>query len=90
MGAAPKVGKKRAMEVARTTVGVMALSPVDCVVSIEGDLGFTYGVSEFRSHDRRTEKQGSYLRVWRNNGGSDWHVVLDLVVSTPADSSGTD
>jgi ketosteroid isomerase-like protein len=90
MGEAPKVGKKRAMGVARTTVGVMALTPVDCVVSTECDLGFTYGASEFRTYDLRTKEQGSYLRAWRKNGAGDWHVVLDLVVSIPAESSGTD
>jgi hypothetical protein len=38
-------------------------------VSAAGDLGYTYG---------RAGDQGTYLRVWRNDGTAGWHIVADI------------
>ena len=38
-------------------------------VSAAGDLGYTYG---------HVGDQGTYLRVWRNDGTSGWHIVADI------------
>ncbi len=38
-------------------------------VSAAGDLGYTYG---------HAGDQGTYLRVWRNDGKTGWHIVADM------------
>ncbi|MBW8881191.1 MAG: nuclear transport factor 2 family protein [Asticcacaulis sp.] len=38
-------------------------------VSAAGDLGYTYG---------HAGNQGTYLRVWRNDGEAGWHIVADI------------
>ena len=45
-------------------------TPQGAFVSASGDLGYTYGIA-------KTEREGGYLRVWRNQDGS-WKVAYDL------------
>jgi ketosteroid isomerase-like protein len=45
-------------------------------VSRSGDLGYTYGTYEVADATKVTE-QGSYVRIWKNEGGG-WQIVLDV------------
>ncbi len=38
-------------------------------VSAAGDLGYTFG---------HADAQGTYVRVWRNDGKAGWHIVADI------------
>jgi ketosteroid isomerase-like protein len=56
-----------ATAIAKRPAGVWARDFIK--VSASGDLGYTYG---------HAGDQGTYLRVWRNDGDAGWHIVADI------------
>ena len=49
-------------------------------VSKSGDLGYTYGIYEFKTTDQNSIPliaKGTYITVWKKQIGSTWKVVLD-------------
>jgi ketosteroid isomerase-like protein len=67
----------------RTTLsrhkGTFAWKLGDTAVSHSADLGYAYGVVEFKPADSpNAAKTYNYLRIWKRERGKDWKVVLDL------------
>jgi len=52
----------------------------DVGISNSVDLGYAYGVVEFKPADAsKPSKTYNYLRIWKREARSDWKVVLDLL-----------
>jgi len=49
-------------------------APLDAGVAGSGDLGYSFG------HAGVSEDSTSYLRIWRRQAGSEWKIVLDVVI----------
>jgi len=62
-------------------------TPVYADISSAGDLGYTSGTFEFRSHDkngRPTVDYGKYTSIWKKQSDGSWKVVLDMGNASPA------
>src|ERR1041385_5630384 len=79
---APALGKQRALEVVSSRLGNLSWQPTMADVSTSGDLGYTCGTFEFKSHGVLVE-HGSYVRVWKKIG-RDWQIVMDVASPDPA------
>src|SRR5579884_1338228 len=53
---------------------------VKAEVSASGDLGYTYGYYQMRSHTAQGEvsREGKYTTIWRKQPDGSWKVVLDI------------
>ena len=80
----PQIGKAAARAKLSGTSGRLTWKPSGGEVARSGDLGVTYGVSEFLPGIVQgvSPNAGSYVRIWRRQGGA-WKVVLDLVLQFP-------
>jgi len=62
-------------------------TPTDGVMSPTGDMGYTWGHYEGRSHDPDGNPKvttGRYLTIWRKEPDGSWKVVLDASSDEPA------
>jgi len=80
----PQIGKAAMRATLSGTTGRLTWKPSGGEVARSGDLGVTYGVSEFLPGNVQgvSPNPGSYVRIWRRQGGA-WKVVLDLVLQFP-------
>jgi ketosteroid isomerase-like protein len=51
---------------------------LDANAAPSGDMGFTYGVCEFRNKEGRNQKT-VYVRIWKRQVSGEWKVVVDLL-----------
>ena len=61
-------------------------APVGEDMSASGDLGYTWGTYEFRSHDqagKETVSYGKYTTIWKKQKDGKWKIVLDMGNSSP-------
>jgi ketosteroid isomerase-like protein len=61
-------------------------SPVSGVIADSGDLGYSWGIFEFRSKDKGgTERveHGKYLTIWKKQADGSWKVAVDMGNSGP-------
>ncbi len=64
-------------------------TPTDAMMSPGGDMGYTWGHYEGRSHDTDGNAKvttGRYLTVWRKEPDGSWKVVLDSSSEEPVES----
>ena len=62
-------------------------TPTDGVMSPAGDMGYTWGHYEGRSHDADGNTKvttGRYLTIWRKAPDGSWKVLLDASQNEPA------
>lgn len=62
-------------------------TPTDAVMSPSGDMGYTWGHYEGRSHDADGNPkvtEGRYLTIWRKESDGSWKVMLDASNDEPA------
>jgi len=78
---APAVGKNTALSLVSARLGNLSWQVTAADISASGDLGYTYGVFEFKSGSAASE-HGSYVHVWKNHNGK-WKVVLDIMSPDP-------
>lgn len=78
---APAVGKNAALNLVSARLGTLSWQVTMADISASGDLGYTYGIFEFKSGSAAPE-QGSYVRVWKKQNGK-WKVVLDVLSPDP-------
>ena len=92
----PVVGKEVLPVVLSSVSGILTLNPAAAGVSLSGDLGYTYGISEIKKNEAgggpekaRDEvrssqiESSSYLRIWRKTAEGKWLLALDLAVPIP-------
>jgi len=78
---APAVGKNTALSLVSARLGNLSWQVTAADISASGDLGYTYGVFEFKSGSAASE-HGSYVHVWKKQNGK-WKVVLDIMSPDP-------
>ncbi len=78
---APAVGKNTALSLVSSRLGNLSWQVTAADISASGDLGYTYGVFEFKSGSAGPE-HGSYVHVWKKQNGK-WKVVLDIMSPDP-------
>ena len=76
-GAFPVTGKEAVRAALSEKQGVMNWQPTKADVSGSGDLGYTYGLYDFKGGSG--SENGNYLRIWRRQANGKWKVVLDLL-----------
>ena len=79
--AAPAVGKKAALNLISASLGTLSWQPTMTDISQSDDLGYAYGVFEFKSGSAEPE-HGSYVRVWKKRSVK-WEVVMDVMSPDP-------
>jgi ketosteroid isomerase-like protein len=60
--------------------------PVYADMAASGDLGYTYGIFEFRSKDKEgnpSVEYGKYVSIWKKQKNGSWRVVMDMGNSSP-------
>lgn len=84
-GSPPIYGKLAVMENARAIVAEdefsLAWEPLDAVVALSGELGYTWGNYELGGVDEFGELysvEGKYVSIWRLRANGDWQVILDI------------
>lgn len=77
---APAVGKNVALTLISTRLGTLSWQVTMADLSASGDLGYTYGVFEFKSG--AAAERGSYVHVWKKQSGK-WKVVMDIMSPDP-------
>jgi ketosteroid isomerase-like protein len=77
----PAIGRTAALVLVSASAGKLTWKPAATDISTSGDLGYTYGSFEL-NHDALVER-GSYVRMWKRQGGG-WKLVLDVLSPDPA------
>ncbi len=65
----------------------LSWTPTDAVMGPGGDMGYTWGHYEGRSHDEDGKERvttGRYMTIWRREPDGNWKVVLDASNEEPA------
>ena len=77
-GNIPFIGRSASEEALKKMSGKLKSQPIGGDVSRAGDLGYTHGTYEISDAADKVVERGSYVRIWRNQGGA-WRVVLDVI-----------
>ena len=85
MNAFPVSGKEAVRAALSEKTGRLTWQPIAAEVSGSGDLGYTYGISEFKGSgaDNSPADSSSYVKIWRKRPGDTWKVALDIAVPIP-------
>jgi ketosteroid isomerase-like protein len=76
-GNLPFIGREASTGSLSSVKGQFKSEPINAEVSRAGDLGYTHGTYEITGGAKKVVEHGSYLRIWRKQGGV-WQVVLDV------------
>ena len=76
-GNLPYIGRSVSANALETVKGTVNWTPRDGDVSRSGDLGYTRGTYEITDATSQVTERGSYVRIWKNEGGV-WRIVLDV------------
>jgi len=79
--AEPAIGKSAAAALMPEAGRALTWTPTSADVSKSGDLGYSYGTFELNTRGV-TLQHGSYVRVWKKQGGK-WRVVVDVMSPDP-------
>ncbi|MGH9602883.1 MAG: DUF4440 domain-containing protein [Terriglobales bacterium] len=80
----PKTGKPAMRAALSGSAGRLTWKPSGGEAAQSGDLGVTYGVTEFLAGSVQgvSPSTGSYVRIWRRQDAG-WKVVVDVVIQLP-------
>ncbi len=79
----PITGKKHALK-ALAQLSVLVSGGLEGAgLSKDGDLAYSYGMGTMGRLEKEQRSPATYLRLWRNDGGTSWKLMLDLVVPLP-------
>lgn len=76
-GNLPYIGRSVSANALESVKGTVNWTPRDGDVSRSGDLGYTRGTYEITDATNKVSERGSYVRIWKNEGGV-WRIVLDV------------
>jgi ketosteroid isomerase-like protein len=54
-------------------------SPIQGGMASSGDLGYVYGTASWTESKEGNEVHANYARIWKNEDGSRWKIVLEVV-----------
>ncbi|HEX8846725.1 MAG TPA: nuclear transport factor 2 family protein [Pyrinomonadaceae bacterium] len=83
MNAFPLLGKKATRDALAAKPQTITWQTTKGDVSQSGDLGYTYGLYEFKAGEGERAESGNYLRIWKKQADGKWRVVLDLLNPVP-------
>jgi hypothetical protein len=81
-GKFPFVGKPAARS-AFAVAGALAWQPAKADVSRTGDLGYTYGMAQWKAPGAAKVEYSNYVRLWKRQAGGAWRVVLEVFAPCP-------
>jgi len=83
-GADPAAGKDAVRTLLAGQKGTMTWEPDHALLSQAGDLGVTYGTyDQSAAGPEGKPEKGSYLRIWKQQAGKTWKLVLDITSPPP-------
>lgn len=78
-----KISKgKKSWEERKPDSSLIIWEPIFADISVSGDFGYTTGPSEYYASRKPGERayDGSYITVWKKQGGGDWKMGIDIGV----------
>jgi ketosteroid isomerase-like protein len=79
----PFIGKQAMQAALSAQTGLLKWNPAKSDVAKAGDLGYTYGIAEFKAPNASETEYFNYLRIWRKQAQGTWKVVLDAFNPCP-------
>lgn len=79
----PFIGKQAMRAALSEQAGLLKWQPAKADVSRAGDLGYTYGIAEFKGQGAAKTGYFNYLRIWKRQARGGWKVVLDVFNPCP-------
>jgi ketosteroid isomerase-like protein len=79
----PFIGKQALGEALAELKGALAWQPAKADASSAGDLGYTYGIAEFKPKGASKTEYFNYMRVWKKQSNGSWKMALDVFNSCP-------
>lgn len=76
-GNLPFIGRTPSANALGLVKGQVKWTATSGAASRSGDLGYTYGTYEISDDATKVTEKGSYVRIWKNEGGG-WQIVLDV------------
>jgi ketosteroid isomerase-like protein len=73
----PYLGRAMIRSCLEVHPGVAVWQPIDVRASRSGDLGYVYGLAQFRPDGRSDLIESCYLRVWQPIDG-EWQILIDV------------
>lgn len=80
-GAEPVTGKQAIVESMTPLTGTLSWTPQQEAISRSGELGYTWGMYEYRS--TKGVSFGKYVTVWRKQPDGSWKAVVDIGNQSP-------
>ena len=82
----PAVGLIDALQLIKNENYQAIWYPDNYGISKSGDLGFTYGTSEYieSGNNKEVTKRSAYLRIWKKVPSGNWQLVLDITNPFPS------
>lgn len=77
-GSPPTVGTAAAQEILEKRGGRVTWLPAAQRASASGDLGYTYGLLEWRAQPKAAPDTSAFVHIWRRMPGQKWQLVLDI------------
>ena len=88
MGDAPVFGRDAIFKsMADSPPGQLLWKPVGADLARSGELGYTWGTYEFRTHDaadKPVTHHGKYVTVWKKQRDGSWKFTVDIGNTNPA------
>jgi ketosteroid isomerase-like protein len=81
-GRFPLVGKPAARPIF-SAGGALAWQPAKADVSRSGDLGYTYGLAQWKASQEAKAEYANYVRLWKRQADGQWRVVLEVFAPCP-------
>jgi ketosteroid isomerase-like protein len=81
-GKFPFVGKSAARP-AFSVAGTLVWQPAKADVSRASDLGYTYGMAQWKAPGAAKVEYSNYVRLWKRQVGGAWRVVLEVFAPCP-------
>ena len=79
----PFIGKQAMQAALSAQTGLLKWQPAKADVARAGDLGYTYGIAEFKAPNAAKTEYFNYVRIWKRQAQGAWKVVLDAFNPCP-------
>jgi ketosteroid isomerase-like protein len=79
----PFVGKQAATAAMADLAGALKWQPTNAEVSAAGDIGYTYGIAEFKAAGADKIQYNNYVRIWKRQADGRWKIVIDVTNPCP-------
>ena len=82
----PITGKKSSLQAISKERKYASSRPISAGIASAGDLGYTYGFTDFRGKKSSEEVDFSatYVRIWRKDSSRAWKIAVDVLSQLPA------